>query len=112
MDQETANYDTLVERLVRRGSEQLLSDSSLRDALDDEQAQQLLDWGLDQVRASAEQVCHLPPEDAQARIDEKVHALRRRMQRANRLLDQIPHPFDRQVVFSHLLERITRDEEE
>lgn len=112
MEQETENLDSFAEGLYRRGSDQLLSDSSVRDALNDEQAQQLLDWGLSRLRARARELSHLPSEEAQLHMDREVHALRRRMLEANRLIEQIPHEFDRQVVFSYLMETIIRDEEE
>lgn len=111
MDQETA-LDSFAEDLYRRGSDQLLSDSSVRDALDDEQAQQLLEWGLAQLRARVGELRDLPSEEARLRMDEEVHALRRRMQEANRFIEQIPHEFDRHVVFLHIMENFTRDEEE
>ncbi|MFW6068666.1 MAG: hypothetical protein ACOC9E_03700 [Chloroflexota bacterium] len=111
MDHETANLDSVAKALYRRGSDQLLSDSSVRDALDDEQAQQLLDWGLARLRAEAQELRHLPTEEAQARIDEKIQTLRRRMQQANRLIEQIPHEMDRQIVFAYVMERLIQDEE-
>lgn len=112
MGQETSNFDSFAESLYRRGSDRLLSDSSVRDALNDEQARQLLDWALAQLRARAEALSHLPAEEARSLIDDKVHALRRRMQQANQLIEQIPREFDRQVIFSHVMESIIGDEEE
>lgn len=109
MEQESENLDSFAEALYRRGSEQLLSDSSVRDALSDEQAQQLLDWGLSRLRARARELSRLPAEEARLHMDQEVHALRRRMQEANRLIEQIPHEFDRQVVFLHLIENISQD---
>ncbi len=111
MDQETANLDSVAEALYRRGSDQLLSDSSVRDALDDEQAQQLLDWGLARLRAAALELRHLPTEEARSLMDEKVRTLRRHMQQANRLVEQIPHEIDRQIVFAYTMERLIQNEE-
>lgn len=111
MDHETANLDSVAAALYRRGSEQLLSDSSVRDALDDVQAQQLLDWGLTRLRVAALELRNLPAEEARSLIDEKIQALRQRMQQANRLLEEIPHEIDRQIVFAYIMERLIRDEE-
>lgn len=111
MDHETANLDSVAEALYRRGSEQLLSDSSVRDALDDEQAQQLLDWSLARLRAAAQDLRHLPTEEAQSLVDGKVQTLRQRMQQANRLIEQVPHEIDRQIIFAYIMERLTLDEE-
>jgi len=86
MDEETAR----IEDLYQHGSEQLLSDSSLRDALDDDQAQQLLDWGMAQLRASAEKAREFPAAQAEIVIADTVQSLRRVMQQANRLVERAP----------------------
>ena len=46
-----------------------MEDSSLRDNLDDVQAEQLLDWGLGQVKASAAATAALPKEEAEKKME-------------------------------------------
>lgn len=72
-----------IEALYRDGSERLLGDSSLRDALDDDQAQQLLDWGLARLLAHAGALAALPPEQAQPAFDRAVQKVRHMMRQVN-----------------------------
>lgn len=84
MDEKTER----IQALYRRASEELISDSSLRDALDDDQAGQLLQWALAQVRARAEVAADLPPIEGEAALTDAVRSVRRVMRRVNRLVEK------------------------
>lgn len=79
--------DARIEALYRRSSERLISDSSLRDSLDDAQARELLDWGLEQMRASAEKAGEMPEAEAEAFMESELQRVRRVMRRANGLME-------------------------
>ncbi len=83
MDHKAVN----IENLWRRGSERLIADSSLRDALDDAQAQQLLDWALGRLRASLETTRELSADEAERVLEQTVGDIRAAMRRLNQLLD-------------------------
>jgi hypothetical protein len=68
-------------------AERLLDNSSLRDALDDDQAQRLLEWGLAHVRLAAYETAELPDEEAETVMDEVTTAVSRVMKEVNRLVD-------------------------
>jgi hypothetical protein len=68
-------------------AERLLDNSSLRDALDDDQAQRLLDWGLSHLSRHAAETAHLPDDEAEAILDEVTTAVSRVMKEVNRLAD-------------------------
>jgi hypothetical protein len=68
-------------------AERLLDNSSLRDALDDDQAQRLLDWGLAQVRFAVYETAELPDAEAETALDEVTTAVSRVMKEVNRLVD-------------------------
>ncbi|HZD10333.1 MAG TPA: hypothetical protein VE553_03245 [Candidatus Binatia bacterium] len=94
MDESTTSF----EALYRRASDRLVSDSSLRDALDDDQAQRLLDWGLAQVRNSAEKARKLPAAQARAAMESAVQSVRNVMQQTNRLVEQVTQGNDDMYV--------------
>jgi hypothetical protein len=77
-----------IETRYRRAGERLAADSSLRDALTDEQAGLLLDWALAQVRSKVEQTAQLSPEEAETQVERQVSALKRVMLIVNRLVDR------------------------
>lgn len=77
-----------IETRYRRAGERLAADSSLRDALTDEQAGLLLDWALAQVRSKVEQTAQLSPEEAETQVERQVSALKRVMLVVNRLVDR------------------------
>lgn len=76
--------DDLRQRL-RGVTESLLSDSSLRDELTDEQGQRLLDWGLAVLRRVGMATLSLQREEALALLNEKLTAVRLIMQSVNQL---------------------------
>lgn len=81
------NDSSIQQRRHQLAAERLLDNSSLREALDDEQAQRLLDWGLAHVSHAVAQVAHLPDEEAEAILDEVTTAVSRVMKEVNRLVD-------------------------
>jgi hypothetical protein len=70
----------------RRAAERLLDNSSLRDALTDEQGKQLLDWGLAQTDAAAQRTAKLPDAEADPALDDHVTAISDVMRQVNRLV--------------------------
>ena len=87
--------------LRRRGqvyAEQLMENSSLRDNLEDEQATQLLDWGLQQVKDSVKKTANLPEEDAQPTIEKETTAVRLIMQGVNDLVGSVGKPLEFDII--------------
>jgi len=74
-----------VRQRLRGVTESLLSDSSLRDELTDDQGQQLLDWGLAMLQNVAVATEQLPEEGALVILDQKLTAVRLIMQSVNQL---------------------------
>lgn len=74
----------------RQAAERLLDNSSLRDALTDEQGQQLLDWGLAQAKAAAGRTAKLPEAEADPALDDQVTAVSDVMRQVNRLVELWP----------------------
>ena len=91
---EPSTSPRLVRRRMRRVAGKLTEDSSLRDNLSDDQAQQLLDWGLRAVEETAVQTAELSEEDAAPILEEKVTAVRRVMKMANELMGSLDQPVD------------------
>lgn len=77
-----------IQALYRLAVEQLASDSALRDALDDDQAQRLVNWGLARIRSSAEAAATLPQRQSDEVVSEIVQAVRTVMMRVNDLVDK------------------------
>lgn len=77
-------------RELQKLQERLVSDSSLRDALTDDEAQQMLDWGLAQLRREVRRAAALPSPEARARLESQVGAVRQVMRRANRIVQEQP----------------------
>lgn len=81
----------------RMAAEPLLENSSLRDNMDDDQAQQLLDWGLAHTKAKVEQTITLPEEEAVPEIEKQVSAVSRVMHHLNKLVQQLPKASEAEV---------------
>lgn len=71
---------------LQKLQERLVSDSSLRDALADDEAQQLLDWGLAQLRREVQRAAALPSPEARSQLETQVGAVRQVMRQANRMV--------------------------
>lgn len=75
---------------LQKLEERLVSDSSLRDALTDDEAQQLLDWGLAQLRREVRRTAALPPPEARSQLEAQAGAVRQVMRQANRMVRGLP----------------------
>lgn len=71
---------------LQRAAEQLYEDTRLRDALDDEQAQQLLGWGVRELQRAATRVVALPEVDAAPQLEEQAASLREVIARVNQFV--------------------------
>lgn len=78
-----------VEDRIRQASENILQNSSLGDDLMDEDAQTLLEWGLEHAARLARGTRALDDSQATTLIDESLVALRRTMRRAGRLIGNL-----------------------
>jgi squalene cyclase len=78
------------DRRRQQFSEPLLDNSSLRDALDDDQAQQLLDWGLAAIAGEVERTLNLSDERALPRLEDSAGLVRQIMRQVNDLVDNLP----------------------
>lgn len=78
--------DERMQAQLRRAAEQLYEDSRLRDALDDEQAQQLLGWGMRELQRAARRVVALPAAEAAPRLEEQAATLREVIARVNQFV--------------------------
>jgi hypothetical protein len=78
--------DALARRRLRRSAEVLTEDSSLRSNLTDEQAQQLLDWGMARVRESVTATISLSDTEAYPILERRVAVVRRIMRLLSRLM--------------------------
>lgn len=81
-----STQSALVRRRLRQTAEILVSDSSLRDNLTDDQFQQLLAWGLAHAQETAERTARFAADDALPLLEARVAVVREVMQRANRLM--------------------------
>ncbi len=68
---------------LRQAAEQLYEDPRLRDALDDEQARQLLGWGMRELQRAARRVVGLPDAEAAPKLEEQAVTLREVIARIN-----------------------------
>ncbi len=82
------------DRRRQQFSEPLLENSSLRDALDDEQAQQMLDWGLAVIAGEVERTLKLSDEQALPRLEGSASIVRKIMGQVNDLVDTLPEMSD------------------
>lgn len=79
-------------------AERLLENSSLRDGLNDAQAQRLLDWGLAHVERTAVRSENLTDDDAEPLLDGVVTAVSRVIKQVNRLVDGAASMDDEEVA--------------
>ncbi len=94
--------DRRTRRMLRRRTqpwaEQLMENSSLRDNLPDEQATQLLDWGLAQIKQTAVNNSRLPEADADPLLEKDATAVRLIMQGINDLIGGIGQPLEFDII--------------
>lgn len=82
----------------RRWSELLMENSSLRDNLTDDQAQQLLAWGLGQIKATAVATAELSDAEAEELLQKNGTAVKLIMQGVNDLIGGIGQPLSFDVI--------------
>ncbi len=101
---------TLIRKRTRRLAGKLMEDSSLRSHLTDEKGQQLLDWGIAQVKAKVAETADLPEEEMEQSLEEAVTAVRMVMHSVNHLMGPETETADSGLLTpDHLLdERTTR----
>lgn len=95
---DTNSDDRRIKRRARRWAELLMEDSSLRDNLTDEQAQQLLDWGLAQVKQTAVLTADLTDEEAEERLEKDGTAVKLIMKGVNDLIGGIGQPLTFDII--------------
>ena len=90
--------------LYRSGAEQLMENSSLRDGLDQDEAQALLDWAIAQAKTAAYATADFDDEEKAADyVDERIRHLTRLM-RLITLLTTQHHRFEAEDVAAMLAE--------
>lgn len=67
--------------------ERLTEDSSLRDALTDEQAKQLIDWGLTHIKTEVNNTLEMEDEPAAQNLDARVAEVRKVIHQVNQMVD-------------------------
>ena len=80
-----------------------MTDAGLRDELTDEQAQQVLDWGMARLEETAVRTAHLPDEDAFAVLAEKETAVRLILRLINDLVARPGLQTDEDLVNTRLV---------
>jgi len=88
----------IARRRGRKWAEMLLENSSLRDNLNDEQAEELLNWGLAQIKASAAATADLPTDEAEKLMEKNGTAVKLIMQGVNDLIGGIGQPPDFDLI--------------
>ncbi|HRQ39331.1 MAG TPA: hypothetical protein PLD25_15595 [Chloroflexota bacterium] len=88
----------IARRRARQWAELLMEDSSLRSNLDDDQATQLLNWGLAQVKVAAIATAALADEAAETRLEKDTTAVKLIMHGVNDLIASIGQPLAFDVI--------------
>ena len=73
---------------LRKAAEQLYGDSRLRDALTDEEAQQLLSWAYRQLEQAVNRNDAMTEEESAPIVEEKSDAVKDVVRRINAIMDQ------------------------
>ncbi len=87
-----------VRRFQRDATEQLMTDSRLREALTDTQAETLLDWALTFVNKGAQQTAGMSTEGAEVFMEEMVTAVSRFLRLFNKLVTNLSRLDDEEAV--------------
>jgi hypothetical protein len=96
--EEQQSGNRLARRRARRWAELLMEDSSLRSNLNDDEASQLLDWGLAQIKATAVATATLSDDEAQTKLEKDGTAVKLIMQGVNDLVGSIGQPLTFDVI--------------
>jgi hypothetical protein len=97
------DFQDIIRDRLRQVAEPLLTDAGLRDELNDEQAQQLLDWGMARLEETAVQTIRLPDEDAFVILELKETAVRLIMRLVNDLVARPGLQTDEDLVNTRLV---------
>lgn len=93
----------LIRARFRLIAEPLTTNPTLREALDDDQAQTLLDWGMAMLQQAAKASVDMPDKQAETWLDDKATAVGLAMQLVNELVAH-PDPMpDEDIVNSRLI---------
>lgn len=79
------NDSRKIRQRYRKAAEPLYENSSLRDELDDEQAQKLLDWGSRYLKKMANETAELDEEQAETIMETRAEQVSGVMRQVNRL---------------------------
>lgn len=85
----TAEEKKRLRSLHKQAAEMLMDDSRLWDGLDDEQAEQLLKWGVDQMKRLLPQGANLSEDEAEAWLDKQVTAVGKMMTEVKELTPKL-----------------------
>jgi hypothetical protein len=83
---------TTLRRRARSAAESILDNSSLRNALDDPQAEQLINWALARLDALVARTAEMSDEEAAPVLEDGVTAVSRTMRHINQLVEQPTQP--------------------
>ena len=86
----TAAEKRRLRRLHKQAAERLMEDSRLWDGLPDEQAQQLLKWGLDQVKKVLPKLGDMDDGEAETWLDEQTAVVAQMMTQITTLTPDLP----------------------
>ncbi|HEC23458.1 MAG TPA: hypothetical protein ENI95_11140 [Chloroflexi bacterium] len=81
----------MLEERIRRVSEQLLTDSSLTDNMEDAEANRLIEWGLAVARRLCEETSGMDDAGAEEYLDAMMGKLRRTMRRIDKLVGSLAY---------------------
>ena len=90
-----------VNRRYKRAAERLVENSSLRDELNDDQAQRLLDWGSGYLKKLANETAELPDDDAENILETQTERVTGVMRQVNRLTKAVTTG-DQEALSEHL----------
>jgi hypothetical protein len=76
-------------RLVESG---IIDNSTLREALDDDQANQLIDWGLDEIDKFVKLVLDTPVAEATKAVEQRAELVANIMRYVNRFVRDVKNP--------------------
>lgn len=85
----TSDEKKRLRSLHKQASEMLMDDSRLWDGLDDEQAAQLLKWGIDQIKRLLPQAASLSDAEAEAWLEEQITAVGNMMTKVKGLTPEL-----------------------
>lgn len=82
----------------RAAAEKLLNDSSLRENINDDQAQSLLDWGFDLIGKAVEQTKTLTDDAAEEKLNKMVERLKDVMRAVDLMVEQFAESDEKQAT--------------